>query len=46
VGSHFHKESGEAQSDPVVQELQHPSDDISIHEGVESWVFAGSHPVF
>jgi hypothetical protein len=30
VGSHFHKESGEAQSDPVVQELQHPSDDISI----------------
>jgi hypothetical protein len=21
VGSHFHKESGEAQSDPVVQEL-------------------------
>jgi hypothetical protein len=30
VGSHFNKESGEAQSDPVMQELQHPSDDISI----------------
>jgi hypothetical protein len=28
VGSHFYKESGEAQSDLVVQELQHPSDDI------------------
>ena len=27
VGSHFHKEIGEAQSDPMVQELQHPSDE-------------------
>jgi hypothetical protein len=46
VGSHFHKESGETQSDPMVQELQYPSDDIAIFGGVESWVFTRSHPVF
>jgi hypothetical protein len=32
VSAHFHKESGEAHSDPVMQKFQHPSDDISILE--------------
>jgi hypothetical protein len=30
VGSHFDKDSGESQGDTVLQELQHPADDISI----------------
>jgi len=45
VGSHFDKDSGESQGDTMMQELQHPADNISIFGGVESWVFTRSHPV-